>query len=95
MNTFESLGLKPEILQSINDLGFTNGILKVNLNFVRDRVGSDNTLHRVWIQEISPTREEIRIVPLKTNDFSAATQFKSPLTRYKTLPLTEVSCSEE
>ncbi len=24
MNTFESLGLKPEILQSINDLGFTN-----------------------------------------------------------------------
>ena len=38
------------------------------MNFVRDRVGSDNTLHRVWIQEISPSREEIRILPLKTKD---------------------------
>jgi hypothetical protein len=52
----------------LNDLGFTNGILKLNLNFVRQRVGSDNDLQRVWIQEISPSREEIRIVPLKTKD---------------------------
>ena len=52
----------------LNDLGFTNGILKLNLNFVRQRVGSDNELQKVWIQEISPSREEIRIVPLKTKD---------------------------
>lgn len=52
----------------LNDLGFTNGILKLNLNFVRQRVGSDNELQRVWIQEISPSREEIRVVPLKTKD---------------------------
>jgi hypothetical protein len=52
----------------LNDLGFTNGILKVNINFVRDKVGSNNELHRVWIQEISPSREEIRILPLKTKD---------------------------
>lgn len=50
----------------LNDLGFTNGILKLNINFVRNRVGSDNELERVWIQEISPSREEIRILPLKT-----------------------------
>jgi hypothetical protein len=52
----------------LNDLGFTNGILKLNLNFVRQRVGSDDELQRVWIQEISPSREEIRVVPLKTKD---------------------------
>ena len=52
----------------LNDLGFTNGILKVNINFVRQRVGSDNELQRVWIHEISPSREEIRIIPLKTKD---------------------------
>jgi hypothetical protein len=52
----------------LNDLGFTNGILKINMNFVRYRVGSDNDLERVWIHEISPTREEIRIIPLKTKD---------------------------
>jgi len=52
----------------LNDLGFTNGILKVNINFVRNRVGTDNDMTRVWIQEVSPSREEIRIVPLKTKD---------------------------
>lgn len=52
----------------LNDLGFTNGILKLNINFVRNRVGTDNLLTRVWIQEISPSREEIRILPLKTKD---------------------------
>ena len=50
----------------LNELGFTNGILKLNINFVRNRVGSENELERVWIQEISPSREEIRILPLKT-----------------------------
>lgn len=52
----------------LNELGFTNGILKVNINFVRNKVGSDNGLTRVWIQEVSPSREEIRIIPLKTSD---------------------------
>ena len=52
----------------LNDLGFTNGILKVNINFVRSRVGSENKLERVWIHEISPSREELRIIPLKTNN---------------------------
>ena len=52
----------------LNDLGFKNGILKVNINFARNKVGSNNELQRVWIQEISPSREEIRIIPLKTKD---------------------------
>ena len=52
----------------LKDLGYSNGILKVNINFVRNKVGSDNNLTRVWIQEISPSREEVRIVPLKTNN---------------------------
>jgi len=50
----------------LNILGFKNGIFKLNLNFVRYKVGSENELERVWIQEISPSREEIRILPLKT-----------------------------
>lgn len=52
----------------LNSLGFTNGILKVNINFVRNRVGSENELTKVWIQEISPSRNEIRVLPLKTKD---------------------------
>jgi hypothetical protein len=52
----------------LKDLGYSNGILKVNINFVRNKIGTDNNLTRVWIQEISPSREEVRIVPLKTNN---------------------------
>ena len=52
----------------LNDLGFTNGIFKLNINFVRNKIGSENVLTRVWVQEISPSREEIRIIPLKTSD---------------------------
>ncbi len=57
-----------DIEKLLNDLGFTNGILKVIINFVRNRIGSDNELSRVWIQQISPSREEIRILPLKTSN---------------------------
>lgn len=55
-----------DVEKLLNDLGFENGILKVNINFVRNKVGSDNELSRVWIQEISPSRTEVRVVPLKT-----------------------------
>jgi hypothetical protein len=50
----------------LNELGFVNGVLKVNINFVRYKIGSENELERVWIEEVSPSREEIRIIPLKT-----------------------------
>ncbi len=55
-----------DIEKLINDIGYNNGILKVNINFVRYKVGSENELEKVWIEEISPSREEIRILPLKT-----------------------------
>jgi len=70
-NITNNLGKKEvaiNVEKLLSDLGFTNGILKINLNFVRNRVGSENELQRVWIQEISPSREEIRIIPLKTKD---------------------------
>lgn len=63
-----------DIEKVLNDLGFTNGILKVIINFVRNRIGSDDTLSRVWIQQISPSREEIRILPLKTDNDSVNVQ---------------------
>jgi hypothetical protein len=70
-NITNNLGKKEvaiNVEKLLSDLGFTNGILKINLNFVRNRVGNENEIQRVWIQEISPSREEIRILPLKTNN---------------------------
>ena len=66
-NTLGKKELAINIEKLLNDLGFTNGILKVNINFVRSRIGSENELERVWIHEISPSRAELRIIPLKTN----------------------------
>jgi hypothetical protein len=66
-NTLGRKELAINIEKLLNDLGFTNGILKVNINFVRSRIGSENELERVWIHEISPSRAELRIIPLKTN----------------------------
>jgi hypothetical protein len=64
-----TLGLKElaiDVEKLINDIGYNNGILKVNINFVRYKVGSENELEKIWIEEISPSREEIRVLPLKT-----------------------------
>lgn len=63
---FSEIAIDAERL--LNDLGFENGILKLNINFVRNRVGTENKIRRAWIQEISPSRQEIRILPLKTNN---------------------------
>ena len=52
----------------LKDLGYSNGIFKVNINFVRNKLGTDNEERRAWIQEISATRQEIRIVPLKNKN---------------------------
>lgn len=74
-----------DVEKLLSDLGFTNGILKINLNFVRNRVGNENELQRVWIHEISPSREEIRIIPLKTKDESINNINKNQFKNLKSL----------
>ncbi|CAB4142709.1 hypothetical protein UFOVP449_71 [uncultured Caudovirales phage] len=63
-----------DIEKLLGDLGFTNGILRVNINFVRNRVGTDDASRRVWVQAISPSRSEIRILPLKVSDQNITSQ---------------------
>jgi hypothetical protein len=68
-----------DIKKLLNTIGFTNGIFKVNINFVRNSVGTENELTRVWVHEISPSREEIRILPLKVADTVITESTKSQL----------------
>lgn len=65
-----------DVEKLLNDCGFFVGIYKINLNFVKTKVGSDNQLERVWIQEISPSRQELRILPYETSDETINTQTK-------------------
>jgi len=53
----------------IKDAGYSNGIFKTQVSLLNRRVGSEGeNLDKLWIHEISPSRTEIRVVPLRTKD---------------------------
>lgn len=56
-------GYLADIKTLIREAGFTTGYFRVQINFVRDRVGSHNQYEKVFVQEISPSRQEIRLLP--------------------------------
>lgn len=53
-----------DIEKLILDSGNGNGEYRVSLNFVKNQLGTDNESEKVWIEEISPSRKEIRVLPL-------------------------------
>jgi hypothetical protein len=94
-----------DVEKLLNDIGYNNGILKVNINFVRHKVGTENELEKVWIEEISPSREEIRILPLKTkfeninnktkNEFQNLQSLNKEFKYYKFFILDSINSFEE
>ena len=53
----------------VRDAGYSNGIFKTQTTLLNRRVGSEKIdKDKVWIHEISPSRTEIRILPLKDKD---------------------------
>lgn len=50
----------------IKEAGYSNGIFKTQVTLLNRRVGSEESSEdKLWIHEISPSRTEIRVVPLK------------------------------
>ena len=62
----------------IKEAGYNNGIFKTEITLLNKRVGYDNINEKLWIQEISPSRNEIRLLPIM-NDVSKKTDL---LARY-------------
>lgn len=53
----------------VRDAGYSNGIFKTQTTLLNKRVGSETIdKDKLWIHEISPSRTEIRVLPLKDND---------------------------
>jgi hypothetical protein len=48
----------------IQEAGYNNGIFKTQITLVNHRAGSNKPYDKLWIQEISPSRKEIRLQPL-------------------------------
>jgi len=54
-----------DVERLINEAGYSNGIFKTQVSLVNKRAGSEKEFDKLWIQEISPSRNEIRLFPLK------------------------------
>jgi len=65
-------GAKEYIIDSdllIKEAGYSNGIFKTQISLLNRRCGSEGeNFDKLWIHEISPSRTEIRVMPLKTKD---------------------------
>ena len=62
----------------IREAGYNNGIFKTEITLLNKRVGFDNLNEKLWIKEISPSRTEVRVLPI-INEVSKKTDL---LTRF-------------
>jgi hypothetical protein len=54
-----------DVERLLQEAGYTNGIFKTQITLLNKRVGSNSEFDKLWIQEISPSRTEVRLLPLK------------------------------
>jgi hypothetical protein len=58
-----------DVEKLVTEAGYSNGIFKTQVNLINRRVGSEKIeKDKLWIHEISPSRTEIRVLPLETKD---------------------------
>jgi hypothetical protein len=63
-----------DVERLLREAGYDNGIFKTQITLINKRVGSDSLTDKLWISEISPSRTEIRLFPLKKNQRSEILQ---------------------
>lgn len=56
-----------DVERLLREAGYNNGIFKTQVTLINKRVGSEKEFDKLWIQEISPSRTEVRLLPLKPN----------------------------
>lgn len=55
-----------DVEKLITEAGYSNGVFKTQVTLLNRRVGSENIAKdKLWIHEISPSRTEIRVLPLE------------------------------
>ena len=61
-----------DVERLIREAGYNNGIFKTQITLLNKRVGFESPNEKLWIKEISPSRTEVKLLPLK-NDVSKKT----------------------
>jgi hypothetical protein len=54
-----------DVEKLLKEAGYKNGIFKVQITLINRRIGSEKKFDKLWIQQISPSRTEVRLQPLK------------------------------
>lgn len=57
-----------DVERLIREAGYNNGVFKVQITLINKRVGSNDDTDKLWIQQISPSRTEIRLLPLERSN---------------------------
>jgi hypothetical protein len=57
-----------DIERLIREAGYDNGIFKAQITLINKRVGTEDESNRLWIKEISPSRTEVRLLPLNKKE---------------------------
>ena len=82
---FQSLSFPSEYFIDVERLlresGYNNGIFKTQITLLNKRVGSNVAGEQLWISEISPSRTEVRLLPLNTDENSKTELYE----RYNTM----------
>ena len=78
--TTQGGGYVVDVKTLINEAGFTTGYFRIQVTFLRNRVGSHIEYDKVFVQEISPSREEIRLLPYPNKSVSADPAIVAKLT---------------
>jgi hypothetical protein len=52
----------------LRESGYNNGIFKTQITLLNKRVGTEAENDKMWISEISPSRTEIRLYPIRNGD---------------------------
>jgi hypothetical protein len=54
-----------DIERLIKESGYNNGIFKTQITLLNKRVGYDSQSEKLWIKEISPSRLEVKLLPIQ------------------------------
>lgn len=61
-----------DVERLIREAGYNNGIFKTQITLLNKRVGYESPNEKLWIKEISPSRTEVKLLPL-VNEVSKKT----------------------
>jgi len=56
-----------DVEKLINEAGYKNGLFRTQITLLNKRVGFESPNEKLWIKQISPSRTEIKLLPLRNS----------------------------